>query len=77
MSGFIRYGQPVPNSSPSSKFAQVKSHRVPELVKQMKNPLLDESHFFSVRATGSYVFSFYLGKFQEGWGGLVGVGIWT
>jgi len=55
---------------------QVKCHEEPELVKQLNNSMLKESHSFSVQAS-PYVFFFYLGKFQDGWGGLIAVGIWT
>lgn len=38
---------------------------------------MDEKYSFRVRAEDSGVIVFLVGKMEEGWGGLVGVGVWT
>jgi len=38
---------------------------------------MDEKYRFRVKADDSRVMVFLVGKMEEGWGGLVGVGVWT
>jgi hypothetical protein len=41
---------------------------------------MKERYCFSVNVEArstDYVFFFYIGKFEEGWGGLVAAGVWT
>ena len=55
---------------------QLKYQQEPELVKQLNTTLPEDRHCFSVE-TRPYVFFFYMGKFEDGWGGLASVGIWS
>lgn len=38
---------------------------------------MDEKYGFRVRAEDSGIIVFLVGKMEEGWGGLVGMGVWT
>jgi hypothetical protein len=39
--------------------------------------LMDEKYSFRVKAENSEIIVFLVGKMEEGWGGLVGVGVLT
>lgn len=51
-----------------------------ELVKELNGSglasMMRDRHCFSVE-TKPYVFFFYIGQFEDGWGGLVAAGVWT
>jgi hypothetical protein len=53
-----------------------------ELVKEvngssgLESSTMKDRYCFSVEAR-PYVFFFYIGQFEDGWGGLVAAGVWT